>query len=95
MIRSAIIVLITIGSTVAQDLPSIPSQNVHDKVDKLFAKWDSTSSPGCALSVVRDGQVVYKHGYGTADLDHDIPIDPKCGDRGHQKSWRYHLWHLR
>lgn len=26
--------------------------------------------------MIRDGQVIYKHGYGTADLDHDIPIGP-------------------
>jgi CubicO group peptidase (beta-lactamase class C family) len=30
--------------------------------------------PGCALSVIKDGQIVYKRGYGMADLDHDIPI---------------------
>ena len=74
--RSAIILFIAIGSAVAQNLSSPPSENQHDKVDKLFAKWDSTASPGCALSVMRDGQVIYKHGYGTADLDHDIPIGP-------------------
>jgi CubicO group peptidase (beta-lactamase class C family) len=49
----------------------------HDQVDKIFSKWDSTISPGCALSVMQDGQIVYKRGYGMADLDHDIPITPQ------------------
>jgi len=47
------------------------------QVDKVFAKWDSSTSPGCALSVIKDGQIVYKRGYGMADLDHDIPITPE------------------
>ena len=34
-------------------------------------------SPGCALSVIKDGQIIYKRGYGIADLDHDIPINPE------------------
>ena len=47
-----------------------------ESVDELFEKWDSTASPGCALSVMKGGQIVYKCGYGMADLDQDIPIRP-------------------
>jgi len=47
---------------------------LQGETDKVFAKWDSTLSPGCALSVVKDGRILYKRGYGMADLDHDIPI---------------------
>ena len=45
-------------------------------IDKIFEKWSEPNSPGCALSVMKDGRVVYKRGYGMADLDHDIPITP-------------------
>ncbi len=69
MIRAVTILLLTIASTVAQDRASANKQ-----VDQVFAKWDSTTSPGCALSVMKDGQIIYKRGYGMADLDHDIPI---------------------
>jgi CubicO group peptidase (beta-lactamase class C family) len=48
----------------------------NPQVDKIFAKWDTAKSPGCALSVMKDGHIVYKRGYGMADLDHDIPITP-------------------
>jgi hypothetical protein len=47
-----------------------------ETVDKIFEKWDSTVSPGCALSVIKAGQIIYKRGYGMADLDHDVPIRP-------------------
>src|SRR5512135_1096720 len=53
-----------------------PQSSVASQVDKLFERWDRTSSPGCALSVMKDGHIVYKRGYGMADLDHDVTINP-------------------
>ena len=45
-----------------------------DQVDKLFAQWDKPDSPGCALGIVKDGRLIYKRGYGMANLDHNVPI---------------------
>jgi CubicO group peptidase (beta-lactamase class C family) len=56
--------------SVAQQ-PSAPAQ-----VDRLFAEWDKPTSPGCALAVMKDGQIIHKRGYGMADLDHDVKITP-------------------
>lgn len=56
----------------AQTLPP----DVTKQVDKVFEKWDKPDSPGCALGIYRDGQIVYKHGYGMADLNDDVPITP-------------------
>jgi CubicO group peptidase (beta-lactamase class C family) len=44
------------------------------KVDQLFAPWDKAESPGAAIAVIKDGAVVYKHGYGSANLEYNIPI---------------------
>jgi CubicO group peptidase (beta-lactamase class C family) len=44
------------------------------KVDKLFAQWDSTVTPGAALGIIKDGKFIYKRGYGMANLEHNIPI---------------------
>ena len=46
------------------------------KVDKIFAQWNKPDSPGCALGVYKDGQIVYKRGYGMANLNDDVPITP-------------------
>ncbi len=46
------------------------------KVDKVFAQFDKPDSPGCALAVIKDSQIIYNRGYGMADLDHDIAIKP-------------------
>ena len=42
------------------------------KIDEIFAKWDRTDSPGCALSVIQGGKIIYKRAYGMANLDHDV-----------------------
>lgn len=46
------------------------------KVDAVFAPWNRSDSPGCAVAVVRDGQVVHERGYGMANLDYGIAITP-------------------
>ena len=47
------------------------------KIAPFFAQWDRADSPGAAIVVVKDGAVVYLHGYGCADLEHRIPITPQ------------------
>ncbi len=44
------------------------------RVDSIFAPFASTASPGCAVGVLRSGQLVFAKGYGMADLEHGIPI---------------------
>lgn len=46
------------------------------RVDEIFAAVDSPGSPGCALSVMRRGAIVYRRGYGMANLEYDISITP-------------------
>ena len=46
------------------------------RVDSVFAMYTRPLSPGCALGVVHDGQLVYARGYGMADLEHNVPITP-------------------
>lgn len=53
------------------------ADNLTDKVDKLFAKWNKPDSPGCALGVIKNGQFIYKRGYGMANLEYNIPITSK------------------
>lgn len=47
------------------------------RIDSVFLDLDRTSSPGCAAGVVRDGALVFAEGYGSANLDHEIPIAPE------------------
>jgi CubicO group peptidase (beta-lactamase class C family) len=47
------------------------------EVDRIFAQWNHPSSPGCALSVLRHGSVIYTKGYGSANLELNVPIAPR------------------
>ena len=49
-------------------------ETLEAKVDQLFAEWNRSDSPGAALAVTRDGDIIYKQGYGTTNLEYDIPI---------------------
>jgi CubicO group peptidase (beta-lactamase class C family) len=51
--------------------------SLGDRVDAIFAEWNTTSSPGCALAVVKDGHIVYERGYGMANLELGIAITPQ------------------
>lgn len=44
--------------------------------NKLFSQWDKSNSPGAAVSVMIDGEIIYKKGFGCANLEYDIPIMP-------------------
>ncbi|MBS3817884.1 serine hydrolase [bacterium] len=52
------------------------SHEKNKKVDRLFEEWDKTNSPGCALAVIHHGKIIYKQGYGMANLELDVPITP-------------------
>jgi len=69
-------VTLSLSSLVHAQSGASASEGVAAQVDKIFAQFDKPDSPGCALAVIRDGQIVYKRGYGMADLDHDVPIKP-------------------
>ncbi len=46
------------------------------KVNALFAQFDTPSSPGCALSILKDGETIYQQGYGMASLEYGVAISP-------------------
>lgn len=48
-----------------------------DKVDKVFAAWDTTTTPGAALAVIKDGQIIYERGYGMAKIEDGIVMTPQ------------------
>ena len=44
--------------------------------DKVFAPWNSTHTPGCAVGISQGGTVRLTRGYGMADLAGGRPITP-------------------
>jgi CubicO group peptidase (beta-lactamase class C family) len=52
------------------------TQPTNDSVDSLFARYNRPGSPGCTLAVMKDGQIVYKQGYGLANVELGVPNLP-------------------
>ena len=47
------------------------------QVDRLFAKWNRQDSPGCAVGIIKGGELVYSKGIGSANLEYRIPNSPQ------------------
>lgn len=77
--RAIFVTLMALSSLSAQDQkePSATgAASLGERVDALFAEWDRPDSPGAAVAVVRDGFTVFRRGYGSAQLEYNIPITP-------------------
>jgi CubicO group peptidase (beta-lactamase class C family) len=48
---------------------------LESKIDSLFAEYNN--SPGLAVGVYSKGEILFKKGYGIANLDYDIKISPE------------------
>lgn len=46
------------------------------RVAQLFAAWDRKDAPGATVAVVQHGKIVYKNGFGSANLEYGIPNTP-------------------
>jgi len=55
----------------AQEAPAVAAA-----IDRMFERWDRTSSAGCAVGVSQGGQLVHAKGYGMANLEYGIRIWP-------------------
>ena len=73
--RVAFVALVGVVASLAVPVAS-GAQRVFDPaaVDAIFADLNEFPVPGCALGVVRGGELVFGRGYGMANLEHDIPI---------------------
>src|SRR5262245_36902705 len=47
-----------------------------ERIDRIFATYDRPDSPGCAVVVLRKGEVIHRRGYGRAHLEWNAPITP-------------------
>ena len=84
MRKIIVVVLVMVGIT-ATDILGQPKMTdklqpsddeLAKKVDAFLSQWDKNDMPGCAVGVVKDGRLIYKRGFGMANLDYDVPNTP-------------------
>jgi CubicO group peptidase (beta-lactamase class C family) len=78
MSRHATPIVLLLAAAHAGDLSARQAlpDSTRIAVNRVFASWSSTSSPGCAVGVGRNGEPVFQNGYGMANLELDVPIIP-------------------
>src|SRR5438093_9075853 len=56
---------------------SAAAPDVDAQVDRVFTRWNTTTTPGCAVGAAVDGKPVLAKAYGMADLEHDVKNTPE------------------
>jgi CubicO group peptidase (beta-lactamase class C family) len=77
VVSAALIFAIGLATSPAALGQEAQEESLTERVDKIFAPWDNPSSPGCALGVIKNGELIYTRGYGMANLEHDVPLSSK------------------
>jgi CubicO group peptidase (beta-lactamase class C family) len=72
LLPAAGVVLYLVDPTVFQTRGASPSA----RVDKLFAQWNKSDSPGCSVAISQNGVPLYERGYGMANVELKVPITP-------------------
>jgi len=75
--RTGLTALVSVG--LLASVPAVSSPQSGDampaRIDAVFADIDA-GEPGCAVGVTKDGGPLFARGYGTANLEYDVPITP-------------------
>lgn len=54
----------------------VHAQDVAGEIDRMFS-WATQSTPGCAVGVARNGQVLVNRVYGMANLERGVALTPE------------------
>lgn len=57
-------------------LHSQQSADLQNRLNAVFSDYDDVDKPGAAVAIIKEGRVVFKNGYGSANLEYNIPITP-------------------
>ncbi len=57
---------------------AMPREDIAETIDELMEeKLTEANIPNAAVSIVYDGEIIFEKGYGFADIESEIPVDPE------------------
>jgi CubicO group peptidase (beta-lactamase class C family) len=71
--RTVVAFLFAFPAVSTAQAPTSVAADPAPRVDSVFARWNTTTSPGCAVGVSRNGVRALERGYGMANLEYDVP----------------------
>lgn len=66
---------LALSTAIGQDAAN--NTSIEKSIDTIFQDFDHPDKPGAAVAVVQNGKIVFKKGYGSANLEYGIPVTPK------------------
>src|SRR6266581_8624989 len=63
-------------AVIARGQEVVRDEQFAARVDSIFSQYARQDAPGCAVSVMKAGKILYARGYGMADVAHGIPLTP-------------------
>lgn len=69
-------VFILISAYAAQPAGRTSQNDLTSQIDALLQKVYKANEPGAAVLVKKQGQVIFRHGYGLADMELGVPVEP-------------------
>ena len=77
--RATALILLTLCalSTPAIAVAGTPAPTLDSEIDAMLSAAFPADAPGAAVIVVKDGSVVYRKGFGRANLELQVPIRPE------------------
>ncbi|MEH7392932.1 serine hydrolase domain-containing protein [Bacillus sp. JJ1474] len=67
--------------TTFAEMKQVPSglkvDQLEETVDHIMEKYIRTEIPGASLAIVKDGKVLLLKGYGLADIEQELAVDPE------------------
>lgn len=73
-LKRLFLLLVLASASLAQKIT--PPADAVTQAQKIFARFNHTDSPGCAVGASVDGATVLNAAYGMADLEHNIALSP-------------------
>ena len=80
--RALLLMLLAASPTGAQSPAAAGAGDLAGSMDKVAAGVYKPSAPGAAIIVVKNSQVLFRKGYGMANLELGIPVSPDMNSFG-------------
>ena len=83
----------TTNPTQAGQTPSgIPFSELESRIDALVAEHLGVTAPGVAIVVVSNGEIIFSRGYGYADIERSVLVDPATTVFAHGSMGKAFVW---
>ena len=67
-------ILLSSQAAIAAEIPT--ADEMSGRVDSMFARYNRPESAGCSIGIIQQGRLIYSKGFGSANLDHEVPNTP-------------------